>query len=100
MSVVSHVDKTGFAPSYLPAKAPRLHTRGREGRHVRYSAPCTPALAWSLARPTTLSVRTREKHTEIKAMITHANFWYFVRSVWGACHVVSSNKQQTGTPVP
>lgn len=59
--------------SYLPAKAPRLHTRGREGRHVRYSAPCTPALAWSLARPTTLSVRTRKKHTEIKAMIIHAS---------------------------
>lgn len=42
-----------FLPSYLPATAPRLRTRGPEGRRVHCGAPCTPALVWSLGRPTT-----------------------------------------------
>lgn len=44
--------RSSLLPSYLPAKAPHLRTRGREGRRARCGAPCTPALIWSHAHPT------------------------------------------------
>lgn len=48
----STVDWERSGASYLPAKAPHPHRRGWEGRRARCNAPCTPALASTLARPT------------------------------------------------